>query len=307
MGKSTLAGQLEKTLIGCILKYHATVPSESSLKYNVEAIIEYAKSCDYTLRRRQKLQMVSACENAIEYVRKTNECNDSEDSDFEFDQEVDLVHVSDSNAMNRSLMGMYQNREVKEISVAEPLIRDADMLESAGFALSTKVEVLAKSAPKRKNESTKENTKKVKSQWTTPTSKLKDMGGIDDIVKDLMQLVGMPLSHPEIYQHLGIVPPRGILLHGPPGCGKTMLANAIAGEFNVPFINIAAPIIVSGMSGESEKKIREVFEEAKSLAPCILFIDEIDAITPKRETAQREMERRIVAQLLTCMDGKLFL
>jgi ribosome biogenesis ATPase len=81
-----------------------------------------------------------------------------------------------------------------------------------------------------------------------------------------------------------------------------MLANAIAGEVGVPFISIAAPVIVSGMSGESEKKLREVFEEAKLLAPCIVFIDEIDAITPKRETAQREMERRIVAQLLTCMD-----
>ena len=86
-----------------------------------------------------------------------------------------------------------------------------------------------------------------------------------------------------------------------------MLANAIAGEAQVPFISIAAPVIVSGMSGESEKKIREVFEEAKELAPCILFIDEIDAITPKRETAQREMERRIVAQLLTCMDGKILI
>jgi ribosome biogenesis ATPase len=82
-----------------------------------------------------------------------------------------------------------------------------------------------------------------------------------------------------------------------------LLANAIAGEANVPFISISAPTIVSGMSGESEKKIRQVFDEAKQLAPCILFIDEIDAITPKRETAQREMERRIVAQLLTCMDG----
>lgn len=112
----------------------------------------------------------------------------------------------------------------------------------------------------------------------------------------------MPLAHPEVYLHTGVQPPRGVLLHGPPGCGKTRLAHAIAGELSIPFFNISAPSIVSGMSGESEKKIREVFEEARDNAPCLLFIDEIDAITPKRETAQREMERRIVAQLLTCLD-----
>ncbi|KAI8847442.1 P-loop containing nucleoside triphosphate hydrolase protein [Chytridium lagenaria] len=128
------------------------------------------------------------------------------------------------------------------------------------------------------------------------------MGGIDTCIEEILQLIAMPLKHPEVYLHLGIQPPRGILLHGPPGCGKTMLANAIAGEIGVPFVNISAPSIVSGMSGESEKKIREVFEEAKEIAPCLIFIDEIDAITPKRETAQREMERRIVAQLLTCLD-----
>ncbi|KAJ3407291.1 hypothetical protein HDU80_009190 [Chytriomyces hyalinus] len=139
-------------------------------------------------------------------------------------------------------------------------------------------------------------------KYAPPSTKLEDLGGIDSCIEDVLQLIGMPLKHPEVYAHLGIQPPRGILLHGPPGCGKSMLANAIAGESQVPFIQISAPSIVSGMSGESEKKIREIFEEAKTHAPCILFIDEIDAITPKRETAQREMERRIVAQLLTCMD-----
>ncbi|KAI8619370.1 P-loop containing nucleoside triphosphate hydrolase protein [Chytriomyces sp. MP71] len=139
-------------------------------------------------------------------------------------------------------------------------------------------------------------------KYAPPTTKLSDLGGIDSCIEEVLQLIGMPLKHPEVYLHLGIQPPRGILLHGPPGCGKSMLANAIAGESQVPFIQISAPSIVSGMSGESEKKIREIFEEAKTHAPCILFIDEIDAITPKRETAQREMERRIVAQLLTCMD-----
>jgi len=139
-----------------------------------------------------------------------------------------------------------------------------------------------------------------------PTMRLSDLGGIEAIHDQILQLVKLPLLHPEIYTTLGTPCPRGILLHGPPGCGKTLLANAIAGECEVPFISISAPSIVSGMSGESEKKIREVFHEAKEKAPCIIFMDEIDAITGKRETASREMERRIVAQLLTCMDGKSF-
>ncbi|GAA5796921.1 hypothetical protein HPULCUR_002299 [Helicostylum pulchrum] len=135
-----------------------------------------------------------------------------------------------------------------------------------------------------------------------PTARLSDLGGIDHCIEEIMELIAMPLAHPEVYIHTGVQPPRGVLLHGPPGCGKTRLAHAIAGELSVPFYNISAPSIVSGMSGESEKKIREVFDEVRENAPCLLFIDEIDAITPKRETAQREMERRIVAQLLTCMD-----
>ncbi|KAG9317681.1 P-loop containing nucleoside triphosphate hydrolase protein [Chiua virens] len=138
--------------------------------------------------------------------------------------------------------------------------------------------------------------------YDPPPTRLSDIGGVDACVEKVLELVAMPLCHPEIYLHTGVQPPRGVLLHGPPGCGKTLLANAIAGELGVPFISISAPSIVSGMSGESEKTLRDTFEEAKRVAPCLLFIDEIDAITPKRESAQREMERRIVAQFLTCMD-----
>ena len=102
-----------------------------------------------------------------------------------------------------------------------------------------------------------------------------------------------------IYIYIGVDPPRGVLLHGPPGCGKTRLAHAIAGELKLPFLKISATEVVSGVSGESEKLIRSLFESARAQAPCLLFIDEIDAIAPKRANAQREMEKRIVAQLLT--------
>ncbi|CEH13374.1 aaa-domain-containing protein [Ceraceosorus bombacis] len=139
-------------------------------------------------------------------------------------------------------------------------------------------------------------------KYRPPPTRLKDLGGISSAVEKVLELIALPLCHPEIYTHTGVTPPRGVLLHGPPGCGKTMLAGAVAGDLSLPFLSVSAPSIVSGTSGESESTLRSLFEEAARIAPCILFIDEIDAITPKRETAQREMERRIVAQLLTCLD-----
>ncbi|KAH8029122.1 hypothetical protein HPB51_022706 [Rhipicephalus microplus] len=124
-----------------------------------------------------------------------------------------------------------------------------------------------------------------------PTARFADLGGMEGPLEEVCNML-MHLKHPEVYKKLGVVPPRGFLLHGPPGSGKTLLAHAIA----------AAPEIVAGVSGESEERIRELFDRAVNSAPCIFFIDEIDAVTPKRETAQREMERRIVAQLLSSLD-----
>ncbi|XP_072292409.1 nuclear valosin-containing protein-like isoform X2 [Eucyclogobius newberryi] len=134
-----------------------------------------------------------------------------------------------------------------------------------------------------------------------PTLTFEDVGGNEDTLKDVCKLL-LHMRHPEVYQQLGMVPPRGFLLHGPPGCGKTLLAQAVAGELGLPLLKVSAPELVSGVSGESEQKLRELFDTAVSSSPCILFIDEIDAITPKREVASKDMERRIVAQLLTCMD-----
>ncbi|XP_055018907.1 nuclear valosin-containing protein-like isoform X2 [Boleophthalmus pectinirostris] len=134
-----------------------------------------------------------------------------------------------------------------------------------------------------------------------PALTFEDVGGNEETLKDVCKLL-LHMRHPEVYQQLGMVPPRGVLLHGPPGCGKTLLAQAVAGELGLPLLKVSAPELVSGVSGESEQKLRELFDTAVSSSPCILFIDEIDAITPKREVASKDMERRIVAQLLTCMD-----
>lgn len=162
------------------------------------------------------------------------------------------------------------------------------------------------STKKRQHKGESQSSKRRKAETvdrSPPTHvSLTDLGGLDEVIEDLGDLVILPMTRPQVYLSSNVQPPRGVLLHGPPGCGKTMIANAFAAELGVPFIAISAPSIVSGMSGESEKALREHFEEAKRIAPCLVFIDEIDAITPKRESAQREMEKRIVAQLLTCMD-----
>ncbi|CAJ1066540.1 nuclear valosin-containing protein-like isoform X1 [Xyrichtys novacula] len=134
-----------------------------------------------------------------------------------------------------------------------------------------------------------------------PSLRFEDVGGNEETLTEVCKLL-IHIRHPEVYQQLGMVPPRGFLLHGPPGCGKTLLAQAVAGELQLPMLKVSAPELVSGVSGESEQKLRELFDLAVSSSPCILFIDEIDAITPKREVASKDMERRIVAQLLTCMD-----
>ena len=131
-----------------------------------------------------------------------------------------------------------------------------------------------------------------------------NLGGMDNAIAQLVRHVARPIVRASKWMEKakGAEPTRGVLLHGPPGCGKTVLANTFAAELGIPFIPVSAPSLVAGMSGESEKQIRNLYEEAKSLAPCLVFIDEIDAIMGKRDNAQREMEKRIVAQMLTCMD-----
>ncbi|MEM2380329.1 MAG: CDC48 family AAA ATPase [Candidatus Nezhaarchaeales archaeon] len=130
-----------------------------------------------------------------------------------------------------------------------------------------------------------------------------DIGGLKGAIQKIREMVELPLKHPEIFKRLGIEPPKGVLLYGPPGCGKTLLARAVANETDAYFISINGPEIMSKFYGESEQRLREVFEEAKKHSSAIIFIDEIDAIAPKREEVTGEVEKRVVAQLLALMDG----
>ncbi|AKM08060.1 CDC48 family AAA ATPase [Pelagerythrobacter marensis] len=130
-----------------------------------------------------------------------------------------------------------------------------------------------------------------------------DVGGMDDTIQQLREMVELPLRYPELFTRLGVDPPKGVLLHGPPGTGKTRLAQAVANESDAQFFTINGPEIMGSGYGESEKRLREVFEDATKNAPAIVFIDEIDSIAPKRAQVSGEAEKRLVAQLLTLMDG----
>jgi transitional endoplasmic reticulum ATPase len=140
-------------------------------------------------------------------------------------------------------------------------------------------------------------------QTRYPRVTYEDIGGLKNIIQKVRELVELPLRHPELFKRLGIEPPKGVLLYGPPGTGKTLLAKAVANETDAYFTSINGPEIMSKFYGESEQRLREIFEDAKKHAPAIIFIDEIDAIAPKRDEVIGEVERRVVAQLLTLMDG----
>ncbi|CAL9736507.1 ribosome biogenesis ATPase Rix7p [Monosporozyma servazzii] len=255
------------------------------LKY--DDIYSYVLTKDMSMQRMKKHMIQRTIEKVwSELIANEDEefkdyplYNPQKENDEEAEESVDennLVAITEKNDMNKGIVDSW-NAKKRTTSTSAP--------SSSGKKIKK---------PKLKDRS-------------PPDSDLTSLGGMDDVVAQLMELVGLPILHPEIFATTGIEPPRGILLHGPPGCGKTSIANALAGELKVPFISLSAPSVVSGMSGESEKKIRDIFQEAKQIAPCLIFFDEIDAITPKRDGgAQREMEKRIVAQLLTSMDELSF-
>ncbi|XP_019727649.1 nuclear valosin-containing protein-like isoform X2 [Hippocampus comes] len=269
------------------------------------------------------------------HLTKRAKHSHNESSDDSGSSSEDVLENSNTSHMNSSLTSLYRKGTSDTYSTVGDL-PDASKVSTGGWFIdrdkgSAKTNILidlsedqpidakevsmlepSKKSGKRKKtdenaktlSTSKKGTALAKSRSTKlqyPTLKFEDVGGNEATLTEVCKLL-IHMRHPEIYQQLGMVPPRGFLLHGPPGCGKTLLAQAVAGELDLPLLKVSAPELVSGVSGESEQKLRELFDLAVSSAPCILFIDEIDAITPKREIASKDMERRIVAQILTCMD-----
>ncbi|OQE14249.1 hypothetical protein PENFLA_c039G07060 [Penicillium flavigenum] len=284
-GRPTLSQGLDREVYQIVRKIIDDQPENGRIRLSVPAIYDTIKKSNSSLNRKPKRLIEDSLERVLEVVKADmgEEDEDSMEGDFEGLEEP---AATEPNGMNQSVVGSWATTKAKktESTASTPAPTSSKRRTHGG-----------ESASKRR--------KAEPADRSPPTHvSLADLGGLDDVVQELGDLVILPMTRPQVYLSSNVQPPRGVLLHGPPGCGKTLIANAFAAELGVPFISISAPSVVSGMSGESEKALREYFEEAKRLAPCLIFIDEIDAITPKRESAQREMEKRIVAQLLTCMD-----
>ena len=281
MGRKTLRQGLDHDILQAVRKYQDSQPgAENGPVPSEQTIYAFVQRSNSSLRRKPKQVLEASIQRVLDVLRQDIDESDGLDipeiDDF---LDSDHSHQSTSNAMNKALRAGLSSEPEK------PHRREKERLPNGEPARK-----------KRKPE---------KAIETAPPTKfmLEDIGGVKDIIRQLMNHLTIPLLEPETYLNANIEIPRGVLLHGPPGCGKTVLCRAIAATLGVPFVEILGPSVVSGMSGESEQKIRERFEEAKKVAPCLLFIDEIDVIAPKRDSAQSQMEKRIVAQLLISMDG----
>lgn len=267
-------------------------------KYSVSNVYDKIKNSNSSLRRKSKKLLEDSIGRVLEALDQEAQSEDevgSLDGDF---SDIGPA-VSISNGMNKNIVSSWSKVPLKMNGTQTPPTEEQRTQEQAPQPIAP----VSKKRQMNGEPLTKRRKAAPEIDRSPPTHvSLADLGGVDNVIQDLKDLIVLPLFRPDIYMNSRIQPPRGILLHGPPGCGKTMIANALAAELGVPFISLSAPSLVSGMSGESEKALRDHFEEAKKMAPCLVFLDEIDSITPKRENAQREMEKRIVAQLLTCMD-----
>ncbi|MCJ1475354.1 hypothetical protein MMC13_004016 [Lambiella insularis] len=295
--RATLTQSLDKEIYQIVRKLYDEEDQydrSQRTRLSVLDVYQKIKRSNSSLNRKSKKLLEDSIERVLGVLKDEDPSSEDLGSiDGEFDG-IEITEPKASNDLNRSIVDMWA-KGPNHLNGTQSVVHE-DRYVELGSTKSKKRSATGEPPKKKRKDA-------VEVDRSPPMHvSLADLGGVDSVIQQLEDLIVLPLLQPQIYTTSRIQPPRGILLHGPPGCGKTMIANAFAAELGVPFIALSAPSIVSGMSGESEKALREHFEEAKKIAPCLVFIDEIDAITPKRESAQREMEKRIVAQLLTCMD-----
>jgi ribosome biogenesis ATPase len=306
----------DKKLVHLVKKF---LPTNNGETPNIDYIYNCLCTQHREYQRKDPTKLKQQVQNALTQLTTPEEAGsdtstkkrplekeDTEEDEYEKKaRQHDMLRNSEANSLNASLVQGYRKTQQARDDETRGK-EDAEKAEKTPLKKSPK----RKKAGKRPSANGPEfpsggDSGPASAQAVPrPSERYTDLGGMEDILKQIRQLVEYPLVRPEIYRHLGVDPPRGVLLRGPPGCGKTHLANAIAGQLGVPYFRVSAPELVSGMSGESEARIRDLFQTASDLAPSIIFLDELDAIAPKRKDggSSSGMEKRMVAQLLTSMD-----
>ena len=268
-----------EVLVACEKFASKGVPNDGA------SIYDAIQKSNSSLKRRPKKVLQVSIVRVLEHLKTYQQNSDSEaELEERLSKQIPIIDV-----MNHALRKNLTTTSTLKMAVSSPAVASSDE--------SPKKKRLANGEPLSKRH------KAENASPPAPTNlSLRDIGGMDDVLLQLEELLVGPLFCPQKYEEMRVKLPKGVLLHGPPGCGKTLISKAFAAAVGVPFVEILGPSIVSGMSGESERAVRERFDEATKNAPCLMFLDEIDAIAPKRESSQSQMEKRIVAQLLTCMD-----
>lgn len=274
---------------------------DSDIRLKPATVYDTIKASNSSLNRKPKNLLQDSIERVLQTIQQDTQSSEGEDNPVFLEHPE--TRLKPSNGLNKSIVGAWATAPSKPTSKSDPTDppspQKSKMTESNP---SSKHRLTNGEPPSKKRKPTHSSTSLTDVNPSLNVN-LADLGGVDQVLEQLQNLISLPMKCPHLFQRDGIDPPRGILICGPSGCGKTALAHALAAELQVNFMPVSAPSIVSGMSGESEKALRDLFDEARKSAPSLIFIDEIDAITPKRDNAQREMEKRIVAQLLTCMDN----
>ncbi|KAI9888287.1 MAG: hypothetical protein M1814_000759 [Vezdaea aestivalis] len=278
--QSSLSNTLDRDILQIVRKLEDDLAeAQSTSRLDIITVYEYIRRSNSSLNRKNKRILEASIERVLDVL----------DHHHQQDQS-DLSEIPEPNPV--------ASRNSVNESIARAMTRH-NHNGAASHAAQKRDVIPAEEPPAAKR---RKQSKKDLIQPPPPGTSFDELGAIEPIIGQLTDLIAAPMLFPEQLKALGGRITSGVLLHGPPGCGKTAIANSFAAELGVSFMPISAPSIVSGMSGESEKKLRECFDEAMRMAPCIMFIDEIDVIAPKRDSTQQGMEKRIVAQLLTCFD-----